>query len=238
MLTLFFVSELGTGSHVEVGGDEAHHAIKVLRTEVGEEIMLADGSGAYVRGKVSAVGKKDFQVEVLERGIQKPTTPEIIVIQALMKSDRAKEAIELLTVAGASTIIPWQSARSIAKWQEDVGEKWLTTAITAAKQSRRLILPVIEPPISTAQIAKRYAERANLIVLHEGATTKLSEISRSLIEGPIVFVIGPEGGLTGEEIGELSAAGGKITLLGSEVLRSAHAGFAAISAISTLIGRW
>ena len=74
--------------------------------------------------------------------------------------------------------------------------------------------------------------------MHEGATTKLSEVAASLVEGPIVFVIGPEGGLTGEEIGELSSAGGKVTLLGSEVLRSAHAGFAAISAISALIGRW
>ena len=98
MLTLFFVPDLGSGNHVVVGGDEAHHAIKVLRTEVGEEIVLADGSGAYARGRVSKIGKKEFEIEVLERGVQKPQTPEIIVIQALMKSDRAKEAIELLTV--------------------------------------------------------------------------------------------------------------------------------------------
>lgn len=238
MLTLFFVPSFGSSDLIEVGGDEAHHAIKVLRTSVGDEILLADGSGAWVRGRVSHVGKQSLQVEALERGIQEPLTPELIVVQALMKSDRAKEAIELLTVAGASTIIPWQSSRSIAKWQDDLGQKWLTTAITAAKQSRRIILPVIEGPISTAQIAKRYAGTANLIILHEGATTKLSEIAPEFVDGPIVLVIGPEGGLTGEELGELSAAGGKITLLGSEVLRSAHAGFAALSAISALIGRW
>jgi 16S rRNA (uracil1498-N3)-methyltransferase len=238
MLPLFFVPSLGTGDVIEVGGHEAHHAIKVLRTEEGEEIMLADGSGAWVRGKVAHVGKQSFKVEVVERGIQEPLVPELIVIQALMKSDRAKEAIELLTVAGASTIIPWQSARSIAKWQDDVGEKWLTTSITAAKQSRRLILPIIEGPITTAQIAKRYAGTANLVILHEGAIVKLSEVAKDFVDGPVVLVIGPEGGLTGEELGELSAAGGKITLLGSEVLRSAHAGFAALSAISALIGRW
>ena len=53
-----------------------------------------------------------------------------------------------------------------------------------------------------------------------------------------MIVVGPEGGLTGEELGELSSAGGHITHLGEEVLRSAHAGFAAISAISALLGRW
>jgi len=238
MLTLFFVPELGTGSQVEVGGDEAHHAIKVLRIEIGEELMLSDGSGAWVRGTVSAIAKQTFILEVVDRGIQVPAQPELIVIQALMKSDRAKEAIELLTVAGASTIIPWQSARSIAKWQDDLGEKWLTTSITAAKQSRRLILPIIEGPITTAQIVKRYAGTANLIVLHEGATTKISEVATKLIDGPVVLVVGPEGGLTGEELGDFGGAGGIVTKLGDEVFRSAHAGFAALSAISALTGRW
>ena len=219
-------------------GDEAHHAIKVLRVEIGEEIMLADGSGAWVRGSVTSIDKKKFVVAVLERGIAHDVQPELIVIQALMKSDRAKEAIELLTVGGATTIIPWQSERSIAKWQDDLGEKWVKTAVAAAKQSRRINLPEIETPITTAQIAKRFEGEANLFVLHESATTKISDAAKSISSGPIVLVIGPEGGLTGEELGLLGAAGGTIVLLGTEVFRSAHAGFAALSAISALIGRW
>ena len=238
MLTLFYVPDLGAGGSVEVAGDEAHHAIKVLRIEVGEELLLADGTGAWVRGQVQLIGKKSFTVGVLERGQAEEVSQELVVVQALMKSDRAKEAIELLTVAGATTIIPWQSARSIAKWQDDLGEKWLMTATTAAKQSRRFRLPTIETPITTAHIAKRFGSQSNLFVLHEGATTKLSEAARELNPGAIVIVVGPEGGLTGEELGELGAAGGKVVLLGNEVLRSAHAGFAALSAISALTGRW
>lgn len=238
MLTLFFVPDLGAGSTIEVRGEEAHHAIKVVRVEVGEELMLADGSGAWLRGQVELIGKRSFILAVLERGLPEEVAQELVVIQALMKSDRAKEAIELLTVAGATTIIPWQSARSIAKWQEDLGEKWLATAIAAAKQSRRLRLPEIESPITTAHIAKRFGDQSNLFILHEGATTKLSEASKQITPGAIVVVIGPEGGLSGEELGELGAAGGKVVLLGSEVLRSAHAGFAALCAISALTGRW
>jgi 16S rRNA (uracil1498-N3)-methyltransferase len=238
MLTLFFLLDLGIGSSLEVSGDEAHHAIKVVRVEIGEEILLADGSGAWARGKIDAIAKKSFTVAVLERGNREERSPELIVIQALMKSDRAKEAIELLTVAGATTIIPWQASRSIAKWQEDLGEKWLTTAITAAKQSRRLNLPNIEGPITTGQITKRFGGTSNLLVLHESATSKISDAAKDLSEGPIVLVVGPEGGITGEELGELSAAGGRIVLLGEEVFRSAHAGFAALSAISALTGRW
>ncbi len=238
MLTLFFVPNLGLGSTLEVDGDEAHHAIKVLRVNLGEEILLADGSGAWLRGKVESIAKKSFVVTVLERGIAQEILPELIVIQAMMKSERAKEAIELLTVSGAKTIIPWQSARSIAQWQDDLGEKWMKSAIAAAKQSRRLTLPEIETPITTAQIAKRFGGDTNLFILHESATTKISEASKSITSGPIVIVIGPEGGLTGEELGQLGAAGGRVVLLGKEVFRSAHAGFAALSAISALIGRW
>ncbi len=238
MLTLFFVPNLGLGSTLEVDGDEAHHAIKVLRVNLGEEILLADGSGAWLRGKVESIAKKSFVVTVLERGMAQEILPELIVIQAMMKSERAKEAIELLTVSGAKTIIPWQSARSIAQWQDDLGEKWMKSAIAAAKQSRRLTLPEIETPITTAQIAKRFGGDTNLFILHESATTKISEASKSITSGPIVIVVGPEGGLTGEELGQLGAAGGTVVLLGKEVFRSAHAGFAALSAISALIGRW
>lgn len=238
MLTLFYLPDLGAGSSIEVSGGEAHHAIKVMRFEIGEELLLSDGVGAWARGKVESISKKSFKVSVLERGFVEQILPELIVIQALMKSDRAKEAVELLTVAGATTIIPWQSARSIAKWQEGMGEKWLATAIAAAKQSRRFTLPEIEAPISTAQIATRFGGSANLLVLHEGATRKISEAGKALGGGAIVLVIGPEGGLTGEELGQLGAAGGQLVLLGQEVLRSAHAGFAALAAISSLTGRW
>ncbi len=238
MLTLFFVPDLGTGSSVQVSGDEAHHAIKVMRMEMGEEILLADGSGSWVRGKVEHIAKKNFTVSVLERGIAIEVLPELIVIQALMKSDRAKEAIELMTVAGATKIIPWQSERSIAKWQEDLGAKWVATSIAAAKQSRRLTLPEIEGPITTEQIVKRFGGASNLLILHESATIKISDAASHFSPGPIVIVVGPEGGITGEELGRLGAAGGTVVLLGSEVFRSAHAGFAALSAISALTGRW
>ncbi len=238
MLTLFFLPDLGVDNTINVEGDEAHHAIKVMRLKSGEEILLADGSGAWARVSVDEIAKKSFTTKVLERGIAQVIAPELIVVQALMKSERAKEAIELLTVAGATKIIPWQSERSIAKWQEDLGAKWMVTSIAAAKQARRLTVPEIEAPISTDQIVKRFGGATNLLVLHESATIKISSAALELTPGPIVIVIGPEGGISGAELGRFASAGGTIVLLGNEVFRSVHAGFAALSALSALTGRW
>ena len=238
MLPLFFVPALENNSHIVVSGDEAHHALKVLRIAVGDQLMLADGKGLWIRGEVAAQDKHSFVVDIVERGEVARKKQELIVIQALMKSDRAKEAIELLTVAGADRIIPWQSERSIAKWQEDLREKWATTAMTAAKQSRRLQLPIIESPITTKTILDRFGSEANLLIFHEQAEQRITQINDRLTENSIVIVIGPEGGLSENELKALESAGGMVVLLGEQVLRSAHAGFAALVSLQTLMGSW
>ena len=243
MPSLFFVPTLPESGSITITGDEAHHAIKVTRMEVGDEILVTDGSGAWVQGRVTSVDKKVLKVEPVTRGASKKSKPELIVIQALAKSDRSKEAIELMTAAGADVIIGWQAERSIAKWQDDFLEKWSTTALTACKQSRRFDLPDIEGPITTSEIGKRFGENAILLVFHESATESLSSFFEKYSEGaadglPIVCVIGPEGGISEAELAALTAAGGHVVLLGQEVFRSAHAGFAALSAIQALIKRW
>lgn len=242
MLPLFFAESITRDEFLTVEGDEAHHAIKVVRIEVGEELLLVDGTGLWAQGRVHAIDKKFFTLEVRNRGEAPEPQQQIIVIQALMKSDHAKQAIELLTVAGADRIIPWQSERSIAKWQSDLGGKWRATAIAACKQSRRIRLPIIENPITTHEIVSRFSKHNNLLVLHEGACQKMSELKEELHPGPIVIVVGAEGGISDDELELFANSGAKVLLLGDPdftlVFRSAHAGFAAISALSALIGRW
>ena len=96
MLTLFLVENLSAATNIEVSGDEAHHAIKVLRVQVGEEILVCDGNGSWARAAISQIDKKSFQADVLERGYQEERSPKLIVIQGLPKSDRIKESIEIL----------------------------------------------------------------------------------------------------------------------------------------------
>ncbi len=232
MLSVFVVPEITPSSSLEVEGDEAHHAIKVMRLGIGEEIVLTDGTGSWAQGRVEEIHKKSFSVAVTKRGFQEERIPELIVIQALTKSDRMRETIEMLTVAGVHRIIPWSSERSIAQAKDDSVEKWNLVAIAASKQSRRVRFPIIEQPMTTNQIRERFGD--SLLVLHEGASHQLSDV-KFLENEPIVLLVGPEGGISESEMAKL---GGISIRLGEEVLRSAHAGFAALAAIQTLIHRW
>ena len=240
MLSLFFVREISDGSKIVVDGDEAHHAIKVMRMEIGEELQVADGKGNWAQGSITAIDKKSFTISISDRGQSSRTHPEFVVIQALTKSDRSKEAIELLVEGGVDRIIPWQSDHCVAKWKVEMGEKWESAVLAACKQSRRYSLPVVEAPITLKGIRERFTEKSLLLILHESAQEKLSVVvSPSAISHEhIVLVIGPEGGLSIDEVREFEAIGGKIVRLGNPVLRSAHAGLAGLAAVQALVKHW
>ena len=240
MLTLFLVDKLENSNLIEVSGDEAHHAIKVLRINIGEEILISDGAGNWVRASVENIEKKSFAAKVLERGFQQEKSPRLIVVQGLPKSDRVKDAIEILVESGVDLIIPWQADRSISKWQKDSLDKWQSAAVAATKQSRRFRKPEIIDGLSLSQLLEIESENSAILVMHESATTKLSQVVTSKFAdmSEIIIVIGPEGGISESELELLQSVGAHIVGLGPEVFRSAHAGGAALSAVSALIGRW
>ncbi|MCX6443218.1 MAG: 16S rRNA (uracil(1498)-N(3))-methyltransferase [Actinobacteria bacterium] len=236
MFTLFFVDDLPTtiGGLYEFANDDANHAIRVLRTQVGAEFVLSDGKGSWSQVVATDVSKKSMQVRIVESGFQEPLATTITVVQALPKGDRAKEAIELLTEAGVDRIVPWASARSIGKGSD----KFAITAREASKQSRRFRIPEVTDVATTAQICDAIKVSDLAIVFHESATAKLSDQVSSHNVEHLLIIIGPEGGLTDEEIAAFTQSGAKIALMGRPILRSAHAGIAAVSAVSALLKVW
>ena len=236
MLTLFFVDELPTrvGQIYEFDNEDAQHALRVLRMGAGEIFMLADGSGAWSQVKAFAIKKKSMEVEVLASGFQEALPTTITVVQALPKGDRAKEAIELLTEAGVDRIVPWAAARSIGK----ASDKFSITAREASKQSRRLRIPEVTDIATTEQICEAIKLSDLAIAFHESTETKLSECVSSLNVAHLLIIIGPEGGLTSTEVDAFTEAGAKVALMGRPILRSAHAGIAAVAALSALLKVW
>ena len=238
MLTLFFVEDLPTtiGEQYEFGSEDAHHAIKVLRITTGEIFNLSDGNGAWSRVSVSNVGKKSMTVTVLESGFEEALDEQFTIIQAIPKGDRIKESIEMSTEGGVDRIVMWKAARSIGRADEKI-EKLQQTAREASKQSRRFRIPAVSGVATTENIVDEIAKSDLALVFHESATMKLSQV---VVPGAkkVIAIIGPEGGLTDEEIDTFAAAGAKVVHMGRPVLRSAHAGLAALAAVNTALSVW
>ena len=238
MLTLFFVDNLPTtvGQIYEFDNDDALHAIRVLRTKSGDFFNLSDGKGNWSHVEAKEVHKKHMSVEVLKTGHETALGTHFTVIQAIPKGDRIKEAIELCTEGGADRIVMWKAARSIGK-SDDKIEKLQTTAREASKQSRRYRIPTVVGVATTENVVDEIAKSDCAIVFHEAAAKKISEV---VPKGAtkVVIIIGPEGGLTDAEVDAFAAAGARVALMGRPILRSAHAGLAALSSVNTALSVW
>lgn len=229
MLQLFFVENIESP---ELTGDNAHHAERVLRMKIGEELLASNGKGKWAKCLIRSISKKNVELEIIESGFESPEEMKVSVLQAIPKSDRAKETVELLTAAGVGAIYPWQSSRAIGK----DSDKWETTAIEASKQSRRFYIPSVFPKIDTNAALRLIKHFDQILVCHESATLHISD--QVTPSTNTLIVIGPEGGLSDDELALFANSGAKIIKLGRPVLRSAHAGIAAISAVSALMKVW
>ena len=239
MLTLFFVPDLPTtvGSTYEFAGDDAGHAIRVLRTQIGEALALSSGQGAWSIVEVLAIAKKSMTVRVLSTGFEEALPVELTVAQALTKGDRIKESIELNTAGGADVILLWAATRSIGKGTPDLMQKLATTAREASKQTRRNRIPFIMGVLDAKKIAAEIPNYDLTIVFHESASQKLTDVVKPGAK-KVLIIIGPEGGITDEELALFKSSGAQVALMGRPIFRSAHAGMAALSGVNAALKIW
>lgn len=236
-----FISDTAAvaGEHVTVTGPEGRHAVTVKRIVPGERVMLIDGHGTARTCQVTAVSGRD-RMDVVVESVEEipPANPRVTIVQAIPKSERSELTVDLLTQAGADRIVAWQSQRTIAKWAGKEAKslaKWQAAAEAAAKQSRRATIPEVVGVVDAAGVDKLIAEADLAIILHEEASTPLRELN---FTGNVVVIIGPEGGVSPEELHRFTAAGAHTVKLGPEVLRTASAGMVALAAIGVLSDRW
>lgn len=232
---------VAAGSTVTLEGDEAHHAVAVRRLRIGEQVVLADGAGVWVIGEVAATGKRVMDVRVRLVAGAAPPAPEVTVVQAIPKGERGELAVEVLTEIGAARIVPWAAARSVAVWKGERAERslarWRATSREAAKQARRAWFPEVTDMASTPAVARLVERAALAVVLHEEAVAPFAALEVPG-DGEILVVVGPEGGLTDEEVAAFETAGGVAVRLGQEVLRTSTAGLAAVAALLSRTPRW
>lgn len=225
---------------VTVDGPEGRHAATVARLRVGEPVVLVDGAGRRGTGTVRAVGRDRVEVDVASVADELAPDPRLVVVQALPKGDRGELAVELMTELGVDVVVPWAAARCVTRWREGRGDKalarWRTSGVAASKQSRRARFPEITDLASTTEVAARLAAAELAVVLHEEGVTRLAGATLPST-GEVVVVVGPEGGITPEELEVFAAAGATAYRLGDTVVRTSTAGAAALAVLSAA-ARW
>ncbi|SHN25733.1 16S rRNA (uracil(1498)-N(3))-methyltransferase [Cryptosporangium aurantiacum] len=239
---VFLVAELPAVGPTVLDGPEGRHAALVRRLGPGETLLLADGVGGRAFCVVVAAERDSLRLDV--RSIERVprSTPTVTVVQALPKGDRGEAAVEMMTEAGVDAVVPWQASRSVTRWKEARGDKalarWRSTAREAAKQARRLWLPEVADPASTADVRKLLASVDAAFVLHEEAVEPLAIIALPSELGSVALVVGPEGGIAPDELEAFVAAGAVPVRLGPTVLRTSTAGVAALAVVNARTGRW
>lgn len=232
---------VAAGASVVLEGDEARHAVVVKRVRPGERVALTDGRGCTVRGTVSDTGKASLSLEVEEASYDEPGQPRVVVVQAIPKGDRGELAVEMLTEVGADVVVPWAAARCVAVWRGDRAAKsvdrWRSAARAAAKQARRSWFPEVRAVASTDDVVELLRAASVPVVLHEAASGPIADLP---VPGraEIVVVVGPEGGITDEELARFAAVGAEPVRLGPTVLRTSTAGVAATAALLARTPRW
>ena len=245
----FFAEELDSGSEeITVTGEELRHLRQVLRITEGERVVLLNGRGIEARGTVLLVEKScatiridDFIEVITESPIQ------ITLLQALTKGTKPEIVIQKATELGASRIVIYNAERSVPKTDKGDGgveekrlPRWRKVAKEAAKQCGRSVIPSVDGIAAFDEVIKE-ARSGLRIFLHTGTVKRalkevLSQTSPMMIKEGVYVLIGPEGGLTPEEVLKAEGAFFKGVTLGSRVLRSETAGITAVALLQYTLG--
>lgn len=228
----FYLDDIDA-DRLRLTGDDARHAARALRIQPGEEITISDGRGRIARARVIAVTPQTVEAEVLDRRSISAEPPHVIVHPAVPKSGKLDLEVQKLTEVGVDAIRPWLAARSVPRWDARKaakhGDRLRAIARAAAEQSRRAFLPEVTDPRDLGELA------TPAIVLHEEATARLHEALPAETPERIALVVGPEGGLTPDEVEALRARGAAVASLGPSILRTETA---TIVGATLVLGRY
>ena len=223
---------------LDLESDAANHVGRVLRMNAGQQLCLFNGNGNQYDAEIVTVSKKSVSVKVTKEHLLDRESPlKIHLGQVISRGDRMDFTLQKSVELGVTEITPLFSERCGVKLPPERLEKkiqqWQKIVISACEQSGRNIVPVVYPAINVENWCQQQSEELRL-TLHPRA-----ELSVSTIPNPdkgIRLLIGPEGGLTNEEIEQSLAQGFKEILLGPRVLRTETASLTAITALQTRFG--
>lgn len=217
-------------------GPALHH-LRVARVVPGEQVEVFDGRGRAWAAWLEAV---DETGAVLRLGEERRGAAgrSVVLIQGLPKGEKLEWVLQKSTELGVSAIWPVLTARSVARPKPEAiaarHVRWQRIVEEAARQSGRTEVPEVTALRSLEDAVRALTAGVRLLVLDEEERSQ--RLGHAAEDGAVALVVGPEGGLTREEVEALRAAGGVPVSLGPLVLRTETAGLAALAVLRHLDG--
>lgn len=228
---------LSVGAITDLDSLAAHHATKVLRLRPGAPLILFDGHGGEYRASLREVSGSNATALIHEHDpVERESTLELTLLQALAKGDRMDTAIQKAVELGVSRIVPVYAERSVVKLKPEREQKrlrhWRGVIRAACEQCGRNRLPAIETPRAFEAALAAISDKALRLVLAPGNGRRLGQLER---HAHVALLVGPEGGLTDAELGLAESRGYQAIHLGPRILRTETAGIALMAALQS---RW
>ena len=222
---------------MQITGRDAHHIIDVLRMQPGEQIQIVADDGVSFVGEVTAVNSNSVTVTAREilRETHEPDV-RISLLQGLAKGEKMEFIIQKAVEIGVTDIFPVAMEHSVVVLDSSKAEKkverWQKIAEAAAKQSKRDSIPVVHEVMTLDQILQKGKWDLLLVAYESENQVSLKEALQAHKEAKTVgVIIGPEGGLSNEEVEAARKQGGIAVSLGRRILRTETAGLVAATAI-------
>lgn len=234
----FFVDESQIGKeYVTITGSDVNHIRNVLRMRPGEKIRVSTASGGDYFCQVAEIGESFVQADILDTADSTELPSKIYLFQALPKGDRMEYVIQKAVELGVYEIIPVAMKYCVvkldAKKADSKVKRWQAISESAAKQSKRSMIPQIHPVMTFTEAAE-YAASCDVCLVpyeNERGMRATTEALEQVVPGKSISVmIGPEGGFAENEI-DLMRQKAQILSLGKRILRTDTAAICTMSAL-------
>jgi len=227
------------GSEFALPDAPAHHALRVLRLAVGDALTLFTGDGGEFAATLVRAGKRDAWVRLdAYQAVERESTLAMTLVQGIAATDAMDTIVRRAVELGVAAIQPAVSARGARFPGGAHGEKrlahWRQVAVSACEQCGRNRVPAVHDVTDLGDwLRARDATRPGVVLDPEAAAAIAAMPSPAQA---FDLLIGPEGGLTADEVARATRAGFTAARMGPRVLRTETASLAALSALNTLWG--
>jgi len=227
------------GARLNLDKTQVHYALNVLRLKHQRPVELFDGHGNQAQAVLQVIDRRHAEVEITAvEKISRESPLYTVLLQGISKGDRMDFTIQKATELGVTAIQPLFTEHCYVKLPTEKQlkrqQQWQDIAISACEQSYRNHLPKILSPMTFADWLAS-TEKVQGLVLNPTAPLRLKQLSPPS-DAPFAILIGPEGGLSDQEVSRACEKGLQPVCLGPRILRTETAGLVILSALQTLWG--